>query len=299
MLKPLLELVVAPALVGAATLAARRWGQRLGGLVSAFPVIAGSVLLIDAHERGAAFASRAASATLAGLVTLSVFVVVYARVAQRAGWRTSLAAGWAAVAAVATGLSALSTGLLGSLAIAALSLLAASLALPPPEPGVTLPAAARWELPVRMGATALLVVVLAAAAAELGPYVGGVLTALPVLASILAAFTHAEHGPAALTQLLRGMVAGMAAFVVFCALVAALVEPAGVAVGFAAAALGAIVVQAAAAALTARYAAASSRYTAAVSRRSGSRRDERRRQARGGSRERQLAGGHGRATSDR
>src|SRR6185295_3110480 len=40
-----LELVVAPALVGAATLAARRWGQRTGGLVSAFPAIVGPVLL--------------------------------------------------------------------------------------------------------------------------------------------------------------------------------------------------------------------------------------------------------------
>ena len=51
-LKLVLTLLVAPALVGASTLAARRWGQRLGGLVSAFPAIAFAVLLIDAHERG-------------------------------------------------------------------------------------------------------------------------------------------------------------------------------------------------------------------------------------------------------
>jgi hypothetical protein len=34
-LKLVLTLLVAPALVGVATIAARRWGQRLGGLVSA------------------------------------------------------------------------------------------------------------------------------------------------------------------------------------------------------------------------------------------------------------------------
>ena len=89
MLKLALTLLVAPALVGAATLAARRWGPRLGGLVSAFPAIAFAVLLIDAHERGAEFAARAASATLLGLVTLSVFVVVFGRAAERAaGWGT-------------------------------------------------------------------------------------------------------------------------------------------------------------------------------------------------------------------
>ena len=54
MLVALLELVVAPALVGAATLAARRWGEGIGGLVSAFPAIVGPVLLIAAHQHGSA-----------------------------------------------------------------------------------------------------------------------------------------------------------------------------------------------------------------------------------------------------
>jgi hypothetical protein len=48
------------------------------------------------------------------------------------------------------------------------------------------------------------------------------------------------------------MVTGMAAFVVFCALVAALVEPAGTAPAFAIAVLGALAAQAGAARLTPR-----------------------------------------------
>jgi hypothetical protein len=103
-----------------------------------------------------------------------------------------------------------------------------------------------------MGATAGLVATLAAASAELGPHVGGILTALPVLASILAVFTLAQHGRHALNDLLRGMVTGMAAFVVFCSLVAALVQPAGVALGFSLAVLGALAAQASLARLTAR-----------------------------------------------
>jgi hypothetical protein len=102
-----------------------------------------------------------------------------------------------------------------------------------------------------MASAAGLVAALSAAAAELGPRVGGILTALPVLASILAVFTLAQHGPAALHALLRGMVSGMAAFVVFCALVAALVEPAGIALAFGAAVASALAVQAAVASATA------------------------------------------------
>ena len=77
--------------------------------------------------------------------------------------------------------------------------------------------------------TAVLVVSLAAAASRLGPVVGGVLAALPALASILAVFTHEQHGAHALVVLLRGMLSGMAGFVVFCALVAVLVDRAGAA----------------------------------------------------------------------
>src|SRR3954468_2789753 len=64
MLNVVIEVVLAPALVGAATLAARRWGERTGGLVSAFPAIVGPGLLVTALEHGAAFAGRAASGAL-------------------------------------------------------------------------------------------------------------------------------------------------------------------------------------------------------------------------------------------
>ncbi|HEX6620114.1 MAG TPA: hypothetical protein VF024_10675, partial [Solirubrobacteraceae bacterium] len=75
--------------------------------------------------------------------------------------------------------------------------------------------------------------------------VGGVLAALPALASILAVFTHERQGPAAVAFLLRGMLSGMAGFVVFCALVAVLVDRAGVGATFTLAALAAVSVQAA------------------------------------------------------
>jgi hypothetical protein len=53
-----LELLGAAALasssVGAATLAARRRGHGVGGVLSAFPLIVGPVLLISAERHGAA-----------------------------------------------------------------------------------------------------------------------------------------------------------------------------------------------------------------------------------------------------
>jgi hypothetical protein len=243
-LTEVLELVVAPALVAGSTLAAHRWGHRVGGVVSAFPAIVGPVLLIAALDHGAAFAAKAASGTLLGLVALSGFAVAYAWTARRAGWGASLAAGWIAAALIATALSPVDAGPLVGVTAAALALGLAHRALPAtagPPPVAVLP---RWELPLRIVLTAVLVITLTAAAGRFGPVVGGLLAALPVLASILAVFTHDRHGAAALAALLRGMLSGMAGFAVFCLLVAVLVTRVGITVAFVAAALTALAAQA-------------------------------------------------------
>jgi hypothetical protein len=241
----LIQLVAAPALVAAATLAARRWGQRAGGVVSAFPAIVGPVLLVAALAHGPAFTARAANGTLLGLAALAAFALAYARVAVRADAAVSFAAGWAAAAVAATAAGALGAGPPAGLAVAAVTLALARRAMPRDSAAAPTPAghAGAWDLPLRMALTAVLVVTLTAGADRLGAAIGGVLAALPVLASILAAFAHLQHGGRAAAELLRGMLGGMAGFVAFCALVAALVQPAGIAGAFAAATAAALAVQ--------------------------------------------------------
>ena len=274
MVNTVLELLVAPALVGAATLSARRWGQEIGGLVSAFPAIVGPVLLVAALQHGATFAARAADGTLLGLVALATFALAYGWTAARVGWPGSLAAGWAVAGVAGLVVGAIAAGPTAGLAAAAVSLGAAHRLLrraagrphPRPVDSATRPLGSspgdgdasargpgaprggdpvvpRWDLQLRMALTALLAVTLTAAASRFGPVVGGVLAALPVLASILAVFTHARYGAAAVVALLRGMLGGMAGFVTFCALVAVLVEPLGVATSFAVATLAALAIQ--------------------------------------------------------
>lgn len=232
MLATAAEMLLAPLLVGAAGIAAHRWGERVAGLVSAFPAIVGPLLLIGAREHGSSFAARSASGTLLGLVALSAFALVYARAAQRWSWRRSLVVAWLA-AAVTAGVASLSEpGPLVAGTVACLGIVTALRALPAgcsdaPRPVITL-----REVPSRMLVTALLIVSLTTAAGRLGALVSGVLAALPVLASVLAVATHRGQGPAAATELLRGMLGGMTGFVAFCLLVALLLEPAGTAAAF-------------------------------------------------------------------
>jgi hypothetical protein len=213
-------------------------------VLSAFPLIVGPVLLLAAQRHGAAFAARAAAGTLLGLVALSGFAAVYARCAARRAWGMSLAAGWAAAAILGTLAGRIELGAVGALAVAGGSLALARSAIPPGDraPARALP---RWELPLRMACTALLIVALTGAAERFGPTVAGVLAALPTLASVLAVFTHLRHGREALFGFLRGMITGMGAFVAFCAVVAVLVDRAGVVATFLLATATAVAFQAA------------------------------------------------------
>src|SRR3974390_1615945 len=137
----LIALVMAPALVGVSTVVARRWGERAGGVLSAFPAIVGPVLLIVALAHGARFAAPAANATLLGLVSLAPFAVPYGRRAPGRGWRSSLLAGWAcaALAGLAVGLAAGGAGSPAGALIAAPAVAPAWRGVPACRPGAAPP----------------------------------------------------------------------------------------------------------------------------------------------------------------
>jgi hypothetical protein len=96
----------------------------------------------------------------------------------------------------------------------------------------------------RATATALLVTLLSLAVSRLGPTAGGMLAALPVVASMLAVFTHLRAGPHAVIEILGGTVVGMAGFVGFCEAVALTIRELGTAGAFALATTAALLLQA-------------------------------------------------------
>ena len=201
--------------------------------------------MITELEHGARFASRAAAASLLGLVALATFVVVFARVAHGRGWPPAVAAGWVAFLAVALAFSttSIAAGIGAILAAAAFALAPALLPAGPHLADRPIGPLPDWDLPARAVATALLVLGLTSAAAGLGPTLTGVLTPFPVSTTVLAAFVLALEGPVATDALLRGFLRGAFGFAAFCFLVAVLVVPLGVAAAFTLALLGALAAQ--------------------------------------------------------
>jgi hypothetical protein len=242
----LVKLTLAPALVVGSSLAGRRWGHELAGLLVALPLVAGPILLITELEHGRHFAAGAAAAAQLGLIALVSFVVVFAHVARRAGWLGAVLAGWAAFVAVALAFGQVSipAGFGLVLAFAAFALAPRLLPADPHEQDTPLAELPGWDLPARAVATALLVLGLTGAAAGLGPRLTGVLTPFPVSNTVLAAFVLVLEGPVQLDDFFRGFLRGVYGFATFCFLVAVLVIPLGPLAAFAIALCGAVLAQA-------------------------------------------------------
>jgi hypothetical protein len=211
------KLLLAPSFVVGASLATRRFGPRVGGLIAGLPVVAGPILLAYALAHGRAFAAGAAAGTLLGLVSLIAFVVVYARLAGRVFWGASMLAGWLAFAVGTAAFSAVSLPAGAALGLAGGGLLAGLVLLPRPgrDLPVQLPPPA-WDLPLRAGCALALVLTLTAVAGWLGPQLSGLLAPFPIIATVLATFTHAQRGTDELLRLLRGLLSGFGAFALFC-----------------------------------------------------------------------------------
>jgi len=242
-----LKLILAPAFVVGASLTARRFGPRIGGLVGGLPVVAGPILLVLAIVHDRAFATRSATASLLGLVSLATFVVVYGVAAQRLRWPGALTLAWLAFLAMTALASAFRIAPTPALALAFGSFVLARALLPRPAAATALaaPAPPSWDLPVRAACAAAMVIAITAASASLGPRLSGLLAPSPIITTVLAAFTHAQLGPAATLALLRGMLTGFFAFALFSWTVALTLPHTSIAIAFALATAVAALTQAA------------------------------------------------------
>jgi len=222
-----LKLILVPGLIAAVTLAARRWGPRIGGWLTGMPLVAGPTLFFLAVEQGDTFAAHAAGATLVALIGVAAFAVAYARLCVRAPWPLALPAAWTVFVLTTVVLNAATWNLLVALGAAIFSFVVAQWLLPAERAAPPSLPSPMWDLPLRIVAAVTLVLTVTHLAARLGPRLSGALTPFPVALSILIAFAHAQQGAGTAIRFLRAFLPAMGSFALFCFTVAAATVPLG------------------------------------------------------------------------
>ena len=239
-----LKLILAPLIIGSASLAGRRWGSAVSGWLVGMPLTTGPVVFFVALSHDASFASRSALGVLSGGFSLVLYAVSYAWLARRLPWLASLAGGLT--------LFAISTALLQNLTFPLVPLFFAvtaaiflGLRLMPKE--LPLPSAdenpGRWDLPARILLGTSLILLLTGIAPFIGARLTGLLATFPLYISILAVFSQRQQGPGGPAHMLRGLLYGMFAFVAFFITLGLLIERLGIGWSFGAALVAALLVQ--------------------------------------------------------
>jgi hypothetical protein len=238
--------LLAPLFVVGASVAARRFGPWVGGVVGGLPVVAGPILLAYALAHGRVFAQHAAAGTLLGLLSLTAFVVVYGRLAHRARWWVCMLCGWLAFGIGTLVLDGVAVPVVVALCLVCAGFAVGLLLLPVPAGDhVVMASVPVWDLPVRAVCALALVLALTTASGWLGPQLSGLLAPFPVITTVLATFTHTQRGASEAVRLLRGMLSGFFGFALFCFTLTISLHASGIAAAFLFATAAALVGQAA------------------------------------------------------
>jgi hypothetical protein len=238
-----LKLVLAPVIIGSASLAGRKWGPAISGWIIGLPLTSGPVIFFVALSHPISFAANAILGVISSGISLVLYALTYAWLARRFRWSVALTASLLVFAASTTLLETVSFPLIPSF-LAVCTAIALGLRLMPNdvlEPGDV--EMGRWDIPSRILIGTGFILLITESASFLGPRLTGLLTTIPLYVTILAVFAHRHQGPAAGAHVLRGLLYGLFAFAGFFITLGLFLEKTGIVVSFLSAITVALAIQ--------------------------------------------------------
>jgi hypothetical protein len=240
----LLKLLLAPIIIGGASLAGRRWGHTVSGWLIGLPLTSGPVIFIVALSHSTQFAANTVLGTLSGGFPLVAFALTYAWLATRSGWPIAISGGIIAFGVLTVIMQNFVIPLAPLFVLVLLAILLGLKFMPPKaqllasdeKPGP-------WDIPVRILIGTSFIIILTGIAPLIGPRLTGLFSTIPMYTAILTIFAHRLQGPAGAASVLRGLLFGLFAFASFYITLALLIEWAGIAPSFIAAILASLAIQ--------------------------------------------------------
>lgn len=239
----LMKLIGAPLFLAAATLAARRWGETIGGLIIALPLVSGPISVFLAAENGAQFAVNAGLGSLAGTAALAYFGFTYASFCPK-GRLLAVALGLFVFASVSFILDALRLSLPWLFLVTIFSIVLMSRLTPVRKEKAQKRQPMKHDLLMRMGFMAVMTIAVTVAAPFIGPSVSGIVSSLPLMALTMALFAQPKgRSPSEAQKVMKGLVSGLMSTAVFYVVLFFVLHDGALAAGYSIASAAAILMQ--------------------------------------------------------
>lgn len=238
-----LKLILAPLIIGSASLAGRRWGPAVSGWIVGMPLTSGPVVFFVALSHGATFAESSVLGVLSGGISLVLYALTYAWVATRFPWYVAFVGSFIVFSLSTLFLQNITVSLWFIVPVVVAAILIGLTYMPKGEvePGES--KLSQWDIPVRILIGTSFILLLTGIAPFIGSRLTGLLTTIPLYVTILSIFAHRDYGPAAAAHVLRGLLYGMFAFTGFFFVLSLLIEEISLGVSFGLAVLTALAIQ--------------------------------------------------------
>jgi len=239
-----LKLLLAPVIIGAASLAGRKWGAAVSGWLVGLPLTSGPVAFLIAISHDRAFAFDTVRGTLSGGFSLIAYTLTYSRLSKKFSWKISLLGSVIVFASMTFILQNVALPNFLPLFLATLTVIFIGLWLTPNY--ASAPASApqsKWDIPARIVLATSFILLVTGIAPYIGARLTGLLTTIPLYISILTVFAHRHSGYKSAGKVLRGLVLGLFSFAVFYLTLGLLIRQSSLALSFGAATLAALAAQ--------------------------------------------------------
>lgn len=238
-----LKLILAPLIIGSASLAGRKWGPAVSGWIVGMPLTSGPVVFFVALSQGVSFAESSALGVLNGGISLVLYTLTYAGLASRFPWQVSITGSLLVFLISTFSLQTITIPLFTIIPILILAITTTLTLIPngKAEEGNKKPN--QWDIPIRVLIGTSFILLLTGIAPFIGSRMTGLLTTIPLYVSILSVFAHRDHGPAAAAHVMRGLLYGMFAFTGFFTVLNLLIEQISLGLAFGAATATALAIQ--------------------------------------------------------
>jgi hypothetical protein len=238
-----LKLILAPVVIGSASLAGRKWGPAVSGWIVGLPLTSGPVLFFLALSNGTAFAANASLGVISGGISLVAYALTYLWLSNKFQWQMTITGSLLVYLLCTAILQNFTLPLLPTFLVVCVLILLALRLIPNDvaeesnaQPGV-------WDIPLRILIGTSFILLLTWIAPYIGSHLTGLLTTIPLYVSILTVFAHRHQGSAAAAHVLRGLLYGLFAFAGFFLTLNLLLGRIGVGIAFLAAIVIALSIQ--------------------------------------------------------
>jgi hypothetical protein len=238
-----LKLILAPIIIGSASLAGRRWGAAVSGWLVALPLTSGPVAFFLALSHDRAFVFDSIRGTLSGGFSLIAYSLAYAWVSKKFNWRVSIASGMLVFAGMTLVLQNLTIPFIPLFIFVIAAIFIGLGLMPKTKPAEPISNPSRWDIPVRILIGTSFILLITGIAPYIGSRLTGLLTTIPLYISILAIFAQRHQGHVGAVNVLHGLILGLFSFAGFYLALGLLIEHGSLAVSFGSAILAALTVQ--------------------------------------------------------